>query len=88
MTSATTASFWELYRTLPLHVRVAAREAYRQFSGNPAHPSLHFERLRSDSRQWSVRVTRDFRAVGIVEGDTIIWHWIGSHQEFDRTFPR
>jgi hypothetical protein len=47
---------------------------------------LHFERLRSDPRQWSVRVTRDYRAVGIIDGDTIIWHWIGSHEEFDRTF--
>jgi plasmid maintenance system killer protein len=86
MNSATTARFWEMYRALPLQVRVAARQAYQQFDANPAHPSLHFERLRSDSRQWSVRVTRDYRAVGIVDGNTIIWHWIGSHEDFDRTF--
>lgn len=86
MNSFTTTRFWELYRELPFQIRVVARQAYRQFAANPAHPSLHFERLRSDSRQWSVRVTRDFRAVGIVDGDTIIWHWIGSHEDFDRKF--
>lgn len=87
MNSLTTARFGELYRELPFHIRVAARQAYQQFTSNPAHPSLHFERLHSDSRQWSVQVTRDFRAVGIVDSDTIIWHWIGRHEDFDRTFP-
>lgn len=86
MNSFTTTRFWELYRELPEHVRVAARQAYQHFAENPAHPSLHFERLRSDPRQWSVRVTRDFRAVGIVDGDTIIWRWIGRHEDFDRNF--
>lgn len=38
-------------------------EAYRRFVQNPAHPSLHLERLRADPRAWSVRVTRNYRAV-------------------------
>src|SRR5882724_3532960 len=58
------------------------------FSQNPAHPSLRFERLAYDPRLWSVRVTSSYRAVGVREGEEIIWFWIGSHDEFDRAFPR
>ena len=65
-----------------------ARAAYRKFLENPAHPSLQLERLRSDARFWSVRVTRDYRAVAQrFEGDVWICVWIGSHNEFDRLFP-
>jgi hypothetical protein len=71
-----------------MDVQQEARKAYRLFTQNPAHPSLRFERLVSDQRLWSVRVTSSFRAVGIREGEEIIWFWIGSHNEFDRTFPR
>lgn len=50
-------------------------------------PSLRVERLRGNSRAWSVRVTKDYRAVAYREGDTWLWVWIGSHKEFDRRFP-
>ena len=39
-------------------------------------------------RMSSVRITRNCRAVGMVQGDTITWHWIGDHHDFDRVFPR
>ena len=80
--------FWETYRALPSHIKAAARATYQKFSQNPAHPSLQLERLRSDPRFWSVRVTRDFRAVAQrFENDVWVWVWIGSHKEFDRQFP-
>lgn len=77
-----------MYHQLPADVRRAARKAYRQFQLNPQHPGLHFHRLFNDPSYWSVRVSRDYRAVGILEGDTIMWIWIGDHEAFDRTFPR
>ena len=62
MKSRATSDFWKLYWALPDNFREAARAAYRKFQQNPAHPSLQLERLRSDPRFWSVRVTRDYRA--------------------------
>lgn len=59
MNSQTVPRFWRLYRQLPLEIRRADREAYRQFIANPAHPGLRFHRLATDARLWSVRVTRD-----------------------------
>jgi hypothetical protein len=83
----TVEGFWDLYRALPDNVRRQAREAFRLFRDNPAHPGLCFERLRGDPESWSVRVTRGYRAVGWRRGDTVVWYWIGSHAQFDRRFP-
>lgn len=32
----------------------------------------------------SVRINRNFRALGIWEGDTLTWYWIGSHHNYER----
>jgi hypothetical protein len=30
----------------------------------------------------------DYRALGVKEGDEIIWFWIGSHADYDRLLSR
>ena len=30
------------------------------------------------------RVTRGYRALGLLEGDTVTWFWIGSHADHER----
>ena len=88
MNSTTLPSFWACYHRLPAHIRQAARDAFHQFEVDPHHPGLHFHRLRWDPSYWSARVTGNYRAVGILRGDTITWVWIGSHADFDQIFPR
>jgi hypothetical protein len=85
--SRATPEFWQLYRTLPPQIQLAAQKTYQVFLENPAHPSLRLERLRADPRTWSVRVTRDYRAVALRRGDEWLWFWIGTHRDFDRRFP-
>jgi len=81
-------SFWAAYHALPADIKRAAKTAYQKFCESPAHPSLHLERLKSDPRAWSVRVTRDYRAVARrYDDDTWVRFWIGSHRDFDREFP-
>ena len=88
MKSLGTEKFWQAYHELPSGIKEAARATHQKFLQNPAHPSLQLERLRSDPRFWSVRVTRDYRAVAQkFEGDVWVWIWIGSHKDFDRQFP-
>ena len=87
MRSRGTPEFWQLYRQLLPEVKAAARRAYARFRENPAHPSLQLERLKTDERAWSVRVTRDYRAVARRRADEWVWVWIGSHDDFDRLFP-
>ncbi len=86
MNSQTLPSFWSAYRRLPDDARVAAQKAYRLWSEFPFHPSLHFKCIDADERVWSARITLNYRALAIVEGDTATWFWIGSHQDYERQF--
>lgn len=33
---------------------------------------------------YSVRIALGWRAVGVKEGEHMIWFWIGSHAEYDK----
>jgi hypothetical protein len=86
MKSATLPSFWAKYQPLSNPVREAARKAYRLWADNPLRPSLHFKCINSEEGIWSVRVTRSYRALGVLEDDTVTWFWIGSHDDYERFY--
>lgn len=86
MKSQTLPSFWKSYRTLDLTIRKQARKAYYLWRENPFHPSLHFKCIDREERIWSVRITRNYRAIGILEKDTITWFWIGSHDDYEQFY--
>lgn len=81
MNSRTTRSFREAFRALPPDVRQRARRAYRLWRETPDIPGLRFKRV---GHEVSVRIGRDYRALGVLEGDTVNWYWIGKHDEYDR----
>jgi hypothetical protein len=82
--SRTTRGFWKLFDELPVEAQAHAREAYKQFRTNPAHPGLHFKRVNRKKPVYSARVGIRHRAVGLLEDDTITWFWIGSHDDYER----
>jgi hypothetical protein len=84
--SLTRPSFWRAYDGLAPQVRVAARRAYGLFAENPDHPSLRFKKLGGYENIWSVRINEQYRTVGERNGDTIVWFWVGSHNDFDKLF--
>lgn len=85
MNSHMTRPFRELLAALPAHVRQQARDAYVIFQQNPSHPGLRFKQVDPGPPPvFSVRVGIACRAVGTVQGDTVIWFWIGSHAEYDK----
>lgn len=86
MRSATLPSFWTEYRKLSPSTRKAARKAYRLWAENPFHPSLHFKCINSDEDIWSVRITRSYRALGVLDHDSVTWFWIGNHDAYERFF--
>ncbi len=73
-----------MYYRLPEDVRERARAAYQRLIVNPQHPGLQFKRLNTDDPFYSVRVTDDYRAVGLLDGDTILWYFIGPHEAYER----
>jgi hypothetical protein len=73
-----------LLRLLPKPVQEQAREAYRLFARDPAHPGLHLKKVGDNPTVVSVRILRGYRALGVREADSIVWFWIGSHTDYDR----
>jgi len=86
--SQTTSRFWDAYSELPEKIKLRARKAYELFEEDPQHPSLRFKKVHADRPIYSVRITRDYRAVGIRKRASIIWFWIGSHEDYDRLLDR
>ena len=75
-------------RRLPTRVRLQARDAYVLLQRNPNHPGLRFKRLQGEEALYSVRIGLRYRALGRLEGETVVWFWIGSHAEYDSDLKR
>ena len=84
MNSQLTQDFLACFAKLPDAVKVQARRCCQLWRDNPAHPSLHFKRIHGQENVYSVRIGLGWRALGLREGDTISWFWIGSHADDDR----
>ena len=82
----TTNRFWLCFDSLPFSVQKIARKNFELLKGNEKHPSLHFKRIGGEL--WSVRVGRNYRALGVNEPDVVLWFWIGTHNEYDKILAR
>ena len=83
MISRTTRSFRDAYRDLPDPVRRQARHAFRLFTDNPRHTSLSFKQMDARREIYSARVGLGYRVLGVLNGSTIHWYWIGPHSDYD-----
>ncbi len=88
MKSRTTKRFRKAFDQLPDQVQRQAREAYKRFIKDPYHTSLRFKQVHSIKPIYSARINIDYRAVGILKGNEIIWFWIGSHADYDKILSR
>jgi hypothetical protein len=83
MKSRVTEDFLDCFAKLPDAVKALARKNYRLWRDNPSHPSVQFKQIHGREALYSVRVGLGWRALGLLEGDTMTWFWIGSHAEYD-----
>lgn len=86
MNSETLPSFWKGYTKLDFRLKQQTKKAYQLWLENPFHPSLHFKCINQSESIWSVRITRGIRAIGIMDGDTVTWFWIGNHDDYEKFF--
>lgn len=84
MKSKAVPSFWEGFDRLPRKIQVTARKQYELWLRDPHHSSVRFKRA---GDFWSARVTGSYRALGVMDGDTVIWFFIGTHAEYDHLLP-
>jgi hypothetical protein len=73
-----------LFSELPPDVQRIAVRNYQLWLANPGHPSLRYRRLQGRDNVVTVRVGDHYRALGLLEADSVAWFWIGSHAEYDR----
>ena len=83
MKSQTTEKFRSLIAAAVPERQAKIRGAYRLWRENPAHPSLRFKKVHPRLPIYSVRVDLNWRAVGVLEGDTLLWFWVGPHGEYE-----
>jgi hypothetical protein len=82
--SRITSNFRRCFVELPPDTQRQARESYRKFTENPHHPGLHLKKVHAVDPIYSVRISRDYRALGVQSADEIVWFWIGSHADYER----
>ena len=82
MISHTTERFRKLLAQLPHEIQKQENEAYLRFEKDPYYPGLRFKQVHTKRPIYAVRISRDYRALGIRQGhDTF---WIGSHADYDK----
>ena len=84
MISRITEEFRINFDALPLEVQTKAIYKYKIWKTNPGHPSLRFKQIHISKPVFSIRISIGYRALGLQEGDTIIWFWIGSHSDYNK----
>jgi mRNA-degrading endonuclease RelE of RelBE toxin-antitoxin system len=81
--SKLTDGFRKRFKRLPPDIQKQAKAAYRLWKVNPYYPSLHFKCIDPVESIYSARVGLHYRVVGTKIGDTIIWDFIGTHEEYN-----
>jgi hypothetical protein len=84
MNSHTTQSFRDALALLPTDIQKRARAAYLRFRSNPQHPGLEFKKVHRTRPVYSARINDDFRALRVMDGDDVVWFWIGKHEDYER----
>lgn len=70
--SHTTERFRKVFAKLPGNVKKQARNAYKQFCEDPYHPSLHFKKVQQEKSVYSVRISDNYRAIGVKKENAVI----------------
>lgn len=84
MISHITKRFRKLLAALSNEIQKQAKDAYTHFKKDPYHPGLHFKRVHSTRPIYSVRISINYRAVGIQKDSEIIWFWVGIHTDYEK----
>ncbi|HEY6342504.1 MAG TPA: hypothetical protein VIY49_13500 [Bryobacteraceae bacterium] len=84
MRSFTSRRFRGMYASLPEDVKQRCKRAYQLFRTNPTHPGLNFKKVEGQNDVYSARIGLGYRALGRLDGEEIVWFWIGRHAEYDK----
>ncbi|RKU30570.1 hypothetical protein C6499_05905 [Candidatus Poribacteria bacterium] len=83
MNSRTTKRFRQMLAKLPSNIQQQAKGAYKPFRENSHHPSLQFKKTYDTEPIYFVGININYRTIGVVENEEIVWFWIGPHAEYE-----
>lgn len=83
MIARTTDRFRKSFAKLPDPIKEKARKAYALWRQDPYHSSLNYKQIHKVRPIYSVRIGYFHRAIGVKENETLIWFWIGSHEDYN-----
>jgi len=84
MTVQTTRRFRAAFATLPEAARRSISRGARTLLEHPGDPALQFKPIHPLRPVFSARVALGYIALGVKEGQDVIWFWVGSHADYDR----
>ncbi len=73
--------FWAAYNSLPQNVQRSALRKIEFLLENPRHPSLQLKKV---GELWSARISKQYRILAREEEGTLVWYWVGKHDEYMR----
>jgi hypothetical protein len=76
--------FRKCFRGLPKEIKIKAKQKYKDWKNNPNDPLLKFKSVHPKFPLWSVSISYHWRALGLRDGNTISWFWIGSHEDYNK----
>ena len=88
MKSVTTERFRRLYAAAGAQRQAQIKRSYMLWIDNPSHPSIRFKKAHDTEPIYSARVDLDWRALGVLEAGTVVWFWVGPHDEYDALLKR
>jgi mRNA-degrading endonuclease RelE of RelBE toxin-antitoxin system len=81
--SKTTERFRKCFARLPEKVQSQTKRSFQLWQDDPRHPSINFKKIHNAKPIFSARVGLSYRTLGVKEEETIIWFWIGSHEDYN-----
>lgn len=88
MKSVTTERFRRLYAAAGAQRQAQIKRSYMLWIDNPSHPSIRFKKVHDTEPIYSARVDLDWRALGVLEAGSVVWFWVGPHDEYDALLKR
>ena len=75
------ANFRNLVDALPRNVQSKVPKQFEYLMTVVLPPSLRFKKV---AGRWSIRIDRNYRALGKEINGTISWYWVGHKNEVDK----
>ena len=83
-------SFTDLEAELSEEIRKRVAKQFRILQNDPLYPSLQFKKVKTKrgnkdtDGSWSLRINKNYRALGFEIEGVITWYWVGPHREYEK----